>query len=70
MVLSVEHNEAMIVVKTRTGRAQAVGLDLDGLRLPQVLGTIAGDDTVIVVPRAIAHTAELARRLRELVGRS
>jgi transcriptional regulator of arginine metabolism len=44
MVLSVEHNETMIVVRTRIGRAPAVGIELDGLRHPDMLGTIAGDD--------------------------
>jgi transcriptional regulator of arginine metabolism len=66
MVLSVEHNEVMIVVRTRVGRAPAVGLELDGLRHPNILGTIAGDDTVLVIPRSIAQVAELAIALAEL----
>ena len=40
MVLSVEHNETAIVVRTRIGRAPAVGIELDGLRHPEILGTI------------------------------
>ena len=68
MVLGVEHNESMVVVRTRIGRAQAVGLDLDALRHPSMLGTLAGDDTVLVIPRSVTQTAELARRLRELAG--
>lgn len=66
MVLSVEHNEAMIVVRTRIGRAPAVGLELDGLRHPNILGTIAGDDTVLVIPRSVTHVAELAHAIAEL----
>jgi transcriptional regulator of arginine metabolism len=66
MVLSVEHNEAMIVVRTRVGRAPAVGLELDGLRHPNILGTIAGDDTVLVIPRSVAHVTELAVAIAEL----
>ena len=66
MVLSVEHNEVMIVVRTRVGRAPAVGLELDGLRHPNILGTIAGDDTVLVIPRSVAQVAELAVALAEL----
>jgi transcriptional regulator of arginine metabolism len=66
MVLSVEHNEAMIVVRTRVGRAPAVGLELDGLHHPNILGTIAGDDTVLVIPRSIAQVEELAAELAEL----
>jgi transcriptional regulator of arginine metabolism len=66
MVLSVEHNETVIVVRTRIGRAPAVGIELDGLRHPEILGTIAGDDTVVVIPRTIARVSELARALAEL----
>jgi transcriptional regulator of arginine metabolism len=68
MVVGVEHNENAIVIRTRVGRAQAVGLELDAMRLGGVLGTIAGDDTVLVIPRSVTQTLELAKRLRELVG--
>lgn len=66
MVLSIEHNETMIVIRTRVGRAPAVGLELDGLRDLDLLGTIAGDDTVIVIPRSITRIAELAAALAAL----
>jgi transcriptional regulator of arginine metabolism len=66
MVLSIEHNETVVVVRTRIGRAPAVGLELDGLRHPDILGTLAGDDTVVVIPRSIARVAELASALSEL----
>jgi transcriptional regulator of arginine metabolism len=68
MVSGVEHNEVCVVVRTKVGRAQAVGLELDALRIAGVLGTIAGDDTVVVIPRSITQTEELARKLRALVG--
>ena len=48
--------------------AGACGIEIDTLRHPDVLGTIAGDDTVIVIPRSIAKTTALARRLRELAN--
>jgi transcriptional regulator of arginine metabolism len=66
MVLSVEHNESVIVVRTRVGRAPAVGSELDGLRHPEILGTIAGDDTVMVIPRSVTRVGELALALAEL----
>ena len=68
MVLGVEANETMIVVRTRVGRAQAVGLELDAVGIAGILGTLAGDDTVLVIPRSVGATAELARQLRELAG--
>ncbi len=66
MVVAVEHNEVMVVVRTRVGRAPAVGLELDALDHADILGTIAGDDTVLVIPRSIARVGELARRIADL----
>ncbi|MCA9681104.1 MAG: arginine repressor [Myxococcales bacterium] len=66
MVLAVHHNETMVVIRTRVGRAPAVGLELDGLRHPDILGTIAGDDTVLVIPGSVTRVDALARALTEL----
>jgi transcriptional regulator of arginine metabolism len=67
MVLGVEHNEVLVIVRTRVGRAPAVGLELDALEHADILGTVAGDDTVLVIPRSVHRVAELARALTELV---
>ncbi|MEM6289672.1 MAG: arginine repressor [Myxococcota bacterium] len=68
MLLDVTHNETMVVLRTKVGRAQAVGLDLDDMRHPDILGTLAGDDTVLVIPRTIENIDELAQSIRELGG--
>lgn len=66
MVTDVEHNEVTVIVRTRIGRAPAVGIDLDNLRHPDILGTLAGDDTVLVVPKSITRVPQLAASMREL----
>lgn len=68
MIVAVQHNETAIVVRTRVGRAPAVGLELDAMGHDDILGTIAGDDTVLVIPRSIAATPRLAEHLRRLAG--
>jgi len=68
MILAVAHNETAIVIRTRVGLAPAVGLDLDALRHEDILGTIAGDDTVLVIPRSVAATPRLAEDLRRIAG--
>lgn len=70
MIVGVEHNEAIIVVRTRIGRAPAVGIEIDAMAHPHVLGTISGDDTVLVIPRSLRLTASLANELRDLSGLS
>jgi transcriptional regulator of arginine metabolism len=68
MVTAIEHNEVLIVLRTSAGRAQVVGIELDDLDHPEILGTLAGDDTVLVVPRQVARLGELVQSLRELAG--
>lgn len=67
-VTGVEANEVGVVVRTLTGRAQGVAVYIDGLRHPHVLGTIAGDDTILVLPRTVKKTPRLASDLAELFG--
>lgn len=67
-VLGVDRNESLVVVRTEVGRAQGVAVYLDGLRLAEALATIAGDDTILVVPVSTRRTAALERRLRQLFG--
>lgn len=69
-VLGVEAGEALLVVKTRAGGANAVAVVLDAARLPEVAGTIAGDDTILVVLRRAADRPKVARYLRALLPRA
>lgn len=68
MVLAIEHNECLVVLRTPAGMAPAVGLQLDALQTADILGTLAGDDTVLVVPRSITRIDALVRELRAAAG--
>ncbi len=50
-VLSIEFSGNFGVLKTRPGHANSVALALDVLSLPEILGTLAGDDTIFVILR-------------------
>lgn len=50
-VLSVGQSQNLVLLKTRPGTAQPVAASLDEVPLEPVLGTIAGDDTVLVVAK-------------------
>jgi transcriptional regulator of arginine metabolism len=50
-LLSVEAAQHLVVAKTGPGQAQLLSLAIDRARLPDVVGTIAGDDTILVVCR-------------------
>ncbi len=66
-VLSIDAGEELVVVHTLAGRANAVGAALDEMRWDDVVGTVAGDDTIVVVPRRRAARDHVLLRLRRLV---
>jgi transcriptional regulator of arginine metabolism len=64
----VRHSGLLVVVRTPPGCAHVVASALDRSGLPGVLGTVAGDDTLMVVAEEEVGGDELASRLRELAG--
>jgi len=66
-VLSAETGEALVVIHTLTGRANAVAAAIDEMQWDDVVGTVAGDDTILVVPRRRAMRDRVLLRLRDLM---
>jgi transcriptional regulator of arginine metabolism len=58
----------LLVLHTLTGGAQPVAVALDHLEWDEVLGTIAGDDTILIILRHRSHQDTVTRRLREIAG--
>jgi transcriptional regulator of arginine metabolism len=58
-ILSVHHNEHLIVIRTLAGRAQGVAHYIDRLNKHEILGTVGGDDTVLVIPSSQKHLHDL-----------
>jgi len=67
LVLRIRDNGSLVVVHTTPGAASAVALALDQARLPEVLGTLAGDDTVFVAPVQASSAIRLGRTLHGLL---
>jgi transcriptional regulator of arginine metabolism len=59
-VTEVERSRDLLVIRTPPGHAHLVAGSIDRARLPAVLGTVAGDDTVLVVARQGQGPAALA----------
>ena len=66
LVASVACNGSLVVVRTHPGSAPAVARAVDMARLPDLLGTIAGDDTVFIAPVRERRARALADRVRRL----
>jgi transcriptional regulator of arginine metabolism len=67
-VLDVAHSANIVVLRTPPGSAHVVGSALDRAALADVLGTVAGDDTLFLVCKESVGGAAVASRLAELAG--
>jgi len=65
-VVEVNTTDNIVVLRTPPGSAHVVGSALDRAALPEILGTVAGDDTLLVVAREPMTGAMLADRLTNL----
>ena len=63
---SAEGTGNLLVVRTMTGGAQAVALAIDWEEWPEVLGTIAGDDTILIICREAEQVPRVQRRIEEI----
>lgn len=67
-VVEVTHSANLVVLRTPPGSAHVVAAALDRSDLDGVVGTVAGDDTLIVIADEDAGGAKLAKRLSDLAG--
>ena len=67
-VVEVAHSHNLVVLRTPPGSAHVVGSAIDRAGINGVLGTVAGDDTILVVVAERTSGAKMANRLSELAG--
>jgi transcriptional regulator of arginine metabolism len=68
-LLSAEASANLVVLRTPAGAAQLVASAVDHAAWPTILGTVAGDDTVLVITRDPAGGPEVARSLLRIAER-
>ena len=66
-ILSVHHNENMVVIRTLAGRAQGVAHYIDRLNNDSILGTVGGDDTVLVIPASNKNINEITELIKTMM---
>ena len=67
-VVEVSHSGNLALLRTPPGSAHVVASAIDRAGLPDVLGTVAGDDTLLVVASERTGGAKVARKLSDLAG--
>jgi transcriptional regulator of arginine metabolism len=60
--------EQLLVLKTDAGQAQPLAVAIDRAGLSEIVGTIAGDDTILVICRSVPDASALSRRLDDWKG--
>lgn len=66
-VIEVREAQNLLVIKTSAGSAQPVAAAIDSEGWPEVVGTLGGDDTILVVAPSTKDARDLKERLRELM---
>ena len=65
-VISIEASENLIVLRSLPGTAQGVAACIDSLKWEEIMGTIGGDDTILVIIRSKDATGDVVKRFESL----
>lgn len=65
--LSMDNAQNILVVKTVSGMAMAVAAALDAMKMREIVGSIAGDDTIMIAVRTTQETKEVMGKIREIL---
>lgn len=66
---SVNLAQNILVVRTGTGMAMAVAMALDAMKLPEIVGCIAGDDTIMIAVKNLEDSQKLMEKIHSLVDK-
>lgn len=67
LVLDIQHNDVMVIIRTTPGAAQLIARLLDSVGKQEgVLGTIAGDDTIFIAPLKVSEIDFTLQKVKEL----
>jgi len=64
----VERVQQLVVIRTGVGQAQPLAFAIDRAQLPEAVGSIGGDDTILVIARDAKRAAALVKRLEKYVS--
>lgn len=65
--ISMDNAQNILVVKTVSGMAMAVAVALDAMKMREIVGSIAGDDTIMIAVRTTQETKEVMGKIREIL---
>jgi transcriptional regulator of arginine metabolism len=66
-MLRLDRVQQLVLLRTRLGHAQSVCAALDGARLPDIVGTLAGEDTILIIAPDVRRARAVVKRREEMV---
>ena len=66
--ISMDKAQNILVIKTVAGMAMAVAAAIDGMKLEEIVGSIAGDDTIMAAIRTTEDTERVMDKIHEILG--
>ena len=67
-LVNIEPVQQLVVLKTGAGQAQLLALAIDRARMEEVAGTLAGDDTILIIARDPKNAQQVTKKLRDLAS--
>lgn len=67
-VLSIDYTENFIVIKTLSGSANSAAMLIDHLENPEIMGTIAGDDTIFILVKTKEEVVRIIKQLNDFLN--
>ncbi len=68
LIISVDHAMNIVVIRTHAGMAQAVATGIDNIRSDDILGCVAGDDTIFIVTAEPAAAHHISTRIKVMIS--
>ena len=68
-VLNIDYSENLIIIKTLPGEAMGVASSIDQINWPEIIGTIGGDDNILVIVKPKKATVAVVNKFNELIMR-
>jgi transcriptional regulator of arginine metabolism len=65
-IINILHNESAVIVRTMPGRAAGVAVYLDRMKDSYIIGTVAGDDSIIIIPDSHKNVTKLVEKIKSL----
>ncbi len=67
-IVAIDFSQNIVVLRTLPGTAQAVAYTIDYVKWPEIIGTVAGDDTIFVLVKPMEAVPQVIAKFRSLMG--